>query len=32
MRQNADDFVLNAHFATATLRKEAFVFGTKKGA
>lgn len=29
-RKNADDFVLNAHFATATLRKEAFVLGRKK--
>ncbi len=29
-RQNATDFVLNAHFATVTLRKEAFVLGKKK--
>ena len=29
-RQNATDFVLNAHFATATLRQEAFVLGRKK--
>lgn len=28
-RQNADDFVLNAHFATVTLRPEAFVIGKK---
>lgn len=26
-RQNATDFVLNGHFATVTLRKEAFVLG-----
>lgn len=31
-RQNATDFVLNAHFATVTLRKDAFVLGHKKGA
>ncbi|WP_302612350.1 phage major capsid protein [uncultured Muribaculum sp.] len=29
-RQNATDFVLNAHFATVTLRKDAFVLGHKK--
>lgn len=29
-RQNATDFVLNAHFATVTLRKDAFVLGKKK--
>lgn len=29
-RQNATDFVLNAHFATVTLRQEAFVIGKKK--
>lgn len=31
-RQNATDFVLNAHFATVTLRQEAFVLGHKKAA
>lgn len=31
-RQNSDDFVLNAHFATVTLREEAFVLGHKKSA
>ena len=31
-RQNSTDFVLNAHFATVTLRKDAFVLGHKKGA
>lgn len=31
-RQNATDFVLNAHFATATLCDEAFVLGHKKAA
>lgn len=31
-RQNATDFVLNTHFATATLYKEAFVLGVAKGA
>lgn len=30
LRQNATDFVLNAHFATATLYDEAFVLGHKK--
>ena len=29
-RQNSTDFVLNAHFATVTLRDEAFVLGHKK--
>lgn len=28
-RQNATDFVYNTHFATATLREEAFVYGAK---
>ena len=31
-RQNATDFILNAHFATATLCEDAFVLGHKKGA
>lgn len=31
-RNNATDFVLNAQFATATLYKDAFVLGHKKGA
>ncbi len=31
-RQNATDFVLNAHFATATLYPEAFVLGVAKAA
>lgn len=31
-RQNATDFVFNTHFATVTLRKEAFVVGKKKQA
>lgn len=31
-RQNSDDFVLNAHFATVTLHEGAFVLGHKKGA
>ena len=30
LRQNATDFVLNGHFATVTLRDEAFVLGHKK--
>lgn len=29
-RQNSTDFVLNAHFATVTLREDAFVLGHKK--
>lgn len=31
-RQNATDFVFNTHFATVTLRQEAFVLGKKKTA
>lgn len=31
-RQHATDFVLNAHFATVTLRQDAFALGHKKGA
>lgn len=31
-RQNATDFVFNTHFATVTLRQEAFVYGKKTGA
>lgn len=31
LRQNSVDFVLNAHFGTATLYEEAFVLGKKKG-
>ena len=30
LRQNSTDFVLNAHFGTTTLYKEAFVLGHKK--
>ncbi|MDO5395647.1 MAG: phage major capsid protein [Bacteroidales bacterium] len=30
LRENATDFVLNGHFATVTLRDEAFVLGHKK--
>lgn len=30
LRQNATDFVLNTHFATATLREEAFAMGKAK--
>lgn len=31
-RQNAQDFVFNTHFATVTLRQEAFVYGIKPNA